>query len=140
MGGFVSDAFSEVPHDPPMLSLGNVFSEEDLIDFDKRCRKNLDFEGDIEFSMELGAASDYDINLEVVIDMPHGERYKGKEISSPLATTRLFMSLLFIKPITRSPCVISNTSSFFFSINCAASLIVFSAEHLRLGFVINEIG
>ena len=39
VGGAVSRAFSEVPHDPPMLSLGNVFDEAELQEFDARCRK-----------------------------------------------------------------------------------------------------
>jgi len=34
--------FMEVKHEVPMLSLGNVFSEEELNDFDRRCRESLD--------------------------------------------------------------------------------------------------
>ncbi|MCK4743732.1 MAG: NAD-dependent DNA ligase LigA [Sulfuriflexus sp.] len=34
--------FSEVKHEVPMLSLGNVFSEDELNDFDRRCREGLD--------------------------------------------------------------------------------------------------
>lgn len=34
--------FSEVKHEAPMLSLGNVFSEDELYDFDRRCREVLD--------------------------------------------------------------------------------------------------
>ena len=34
--------FSEVKHEAPMLSLGNVFSEDELNDFDRRCREGLD--------------------------------------------------------------------------------------------------
>ncbi|HDP79516.1 MAG TPA: NAD-dependent DNA ligase LigA [Spirochaetes bacterium] len=52
VGGGVSKKFSEARHDPPMLSLGNIFSEQDLYDFDARCRKSL---GSVElsYSMEL---------------------------------------------------------------------------------------
>ncbi|TFH43080.1 MAG: NAD-dependent DNA ligase LigA, partial [Chrysiogenales bacterium] len=53
VGGFVSPAFSEVPHDPPMLSLGNIFSPGDLADFDARCRKGSGADGDMLYSMEL---------------------------------------------------------------------------------------
>lgn len=53
VGGFVSPAFSEVPHNPPMLSLGNIFNGEDLADFDARCRKGAGVEGEIVYSMEL---------------------------------------------------------------------------------------
>ena len=34
-------AFSEVQHEQPMLSLGNVFTEQDLVDFDRRVRDRL---------------------------------------------------------------------------------------------------
>jgi DNA ligase (NAD+) len=53
IGGFASETFSEVRHDPPMLSLGNFFTEQDLVEFDLRCRKNLREAGDIMYSAEL---------------------------------------------------------------------------------------
>ena len=34
--------FAEVKHEVPMLSLGNVFSEDELQEFDRRCREGLD--------------------------------------------------------------------------------------------------
>ena len=34
--------FAEVKHEVPMLSLANVFSEQELADFDRRCREALD--------------------------------------------------------------------------------------------------
>jgi DNA ligase (NAD+) len=52
VGGTASGTFSEVRHDPPMLSLGNVTTEQELEDFDTRCRKNLG-DGEILYSMEL---------------------------------------------------------------------------------------
>lgn len=36
------DGFSQVKHEVPMLSLGNAFSDEDLVVFDKRLRERLD--------------------------------------------------------------------------------------------------
>ncbi|HQO03286.1 MAG TPA: NAD-dependent DNA ligase LigA [Spirochaetota bacterium] len=52
VGGFASETFSEVTHEPPMLSLGNVFSESELEDFDERCRKAAGREA-MEYSGEL---------------------------------------------------------------------------------------
>ena len=52
VGGFASEAFSEVRHDPPMLSLGNVFYDDELADFDRRCRKNSGA-AEIEYTAEL---------------------------------------------------------------------------------------
>lgn len=52
VGGTVSETFSQVPHEPPMLSLGNVFSDDELQDFENRCVKNL--EGGVPlYSIEL---------------------------------------------------------------------------------------
>ncbi len=44
VGGAVSREFAEVQHDVPMLSLENAFSEQDVIDFDRRIRERLDVE------------------------------------------------------------------------------------------------
>ncbi len=41
VGGAPLKGFSEVKHEIPMLSLGNVFSEEELTDFDRRVRDGL---------------------------------------------------------------------------------------------------
>ena len=42
VGGTVSKEFAEVYHRFPMLSLGNTYSEDDLVEFDNRVRKGLD--------------------------------------------------------------------------------------------------
>lgn len=41
VGGAAASAFGEVRHEVPMLSLGNAFEEQDLIDFDRRVREGL---------------------------------------------------------------------------------------------------
>ncbi|TAE49937.1 MAG: NAD-dependent DNA ligase LigA, partial [Cytophagales bacterium] len=41
VGGTISKDFPTVKHKYQMLSLGNTYSEEDLIDFDKRVKKGL---------------------------------------------------------------------------------------------------
>ena len=42
VGGVASSAFGQVPHEVPMLSLGNAFEESDMRDFDNRIRRTLD--------------------------------------------------------------------------------------------------
>lgn len=42
VGGAVEERFDSVRHELPMLSLGNVFSEQELRDFDRRVRERLD--------------------------------------------------------------------------------------------------
>ncbi len=42
VGGTPLDAFEEVRHETPMLSLGNAFSEEEVREFDRRVREGLE--------------------------------------------------------------------------------------------------
>ncbi len=46
------DAFDEVRHDVPMLSLGNAFDEQELRDFDQRVRERLDVGGPVSYVAE----------------------------------------------------------------------------------------
>src|SRR5690606_14268347 len=59
VGGAALSAFGQVRHEVPMLSLGNAFEEQDLLDFDRRVREGLDLPagdlfggGDVEYSCE----------------------------------------------------------------------------------------
>lgn len=45
-------AFQSVPHKIPMLSLDNVFSDEEFTAFDRRVRERLDTDKDIEYACE----------------------------------------------------------------------------------------
>jgi len=51
VGGSVTKEFRQVVHKYPMLSLGNTYSEQDILDFDQRVRKLIG--GDIEYVCEL---------------------------------------------------------------------------------------
>lgn len=53
VGEDVSTTFSKIKHDPPMLSLSNIFSENDLYEFDHRCKKSLNTNEDITYFIEL---------------------------------------------------------------------------------------
>lgn len=44
VGAVADAAFSPVKHDVPMLSLDNVFAEDELLDFDRRVRERLNWE------------------------------------------------------------------------------------------------
>jgi len=46
------DGFTQVKHEIPMLSLDNVFNEEELSDFNKRIQQRLDSEDEISFAAE----------------------------------------------------------------------------------------
>ncbi|TFJ44398.1 DNA ligase (NAD(+)) LigA [Carnobacterium divergens] len=51
VGGTVLPGFTKVVHEIPMLSLGNAFNKNDLLDFDQRIKKLV--EGEVEYICEL---------------------------------------------------------------------------------------
>jgi DNA ligase (NAD+) len=52
VGGAPIDAFAQVRHRVPMLSLDNAFAREDVVAFDRRVRERLDTEGSIRYACE----------------------------------------------------------------------------------------
>ena len=52
VGGAALDAFTSVRHEVPMLSLDNVFSEEEFRGFDRRVRERLGEQGDLRYCCE----------------------------------------------------------------------------------------
>lgn len=52
VGAPVASGFTKVQHKVAMLSLGNAFTDEDVVDFDARIRKFLNLEGMIEYTAE----------------------------------------------------------------------------------------
>jgi len=52
VGAPVSDGFAKVRHAVPMLSLGNAFSDEDVVEFEERVAKYLGMEMPLDFTAE----------------------------------------------------------------------------------------
>ncbi len=52
VGATVADGFGKVTHSVPMLSLGNAFADEDIVDFDLQVRKYLGHGGDLVYTAE----------------------------------------------------------------------------------------
>ncbi|MEM7294556.1 MAG: NAD-dependent DNA ligase LigA, partial [Pseudomonadota bacterium] len=53
VGAAPLSAFDSVNHTTPMLSLGNAFSDDDVLDFDRRVRDRLELEhGEVEYAGE----------------------------------------------------------------------------------------
>ena len=46
------DKFDTISHSIPMLSLDNGFKDEDILDFDRRVKRNLKIQGDIQYTAE----------------------------------------------------------------------------------------
>lgn len=64
VGGEALAAFGQVRHEIPMLSLGNAFEEQDLLDFDRRVREGLDLPaGDL-----FGGSAEVDYSCEPKLD------------------------------------------------------------------------
>jgi len=90
VGGSITKNFSTVIHKYPMLSLGNTYSEEELIEFDKRVRKVL--EGDFEYVCEqkfdgVAISLTYQ-NGELVRGVTRGDGTRGDDITANVRTIR----------------------------------------------------
>ncbi len=100
VGGAALAAFGQVRHEVPMLSLGNAFEEQDLVDFDRRAREGLglgagDLFGDgveLEYSCEpkldgLAVSLLYE-NGRLVRGATRGDGSTGEDISANVRTVR----------------------------------------------------
>ncbi|PKE31311.1 DNA ligase [Macrococcoides caseolyticum] len=87
VGGTPVSAFEKVDHDTPMLSLGNAFSEEDLLAFDKRVKDEV---GEVEYMVELKidglAVSLKYVDGVFVQGLTRGDGITGENITQNLKT------------------------------------------------------
>ena len=84
------EAFAEVQHAVPMLSLGNAFSEEDMLDFDARARKQLGAGASISYAAEpkldgLAISLRYEHGI-LVQAATRGDGKRGEDVSSNVRT------------------------------------------------------
>ena len=90
VGGSVIDGFVSVPHKYRMLSLGNTYSEEDLIDFDIRLKKITD--QPIKYVCELkydGVSISLKYKDGVLIQaLTRGDGYKGDDVTLNVKTIK----------------------------------------------------
>ncbi|UVO19821.1 NAD-dependent DNA ligase LigA [Stutzerimonas stutzeri] len=100
VGGAALAAFGQVRHEVPMLSLGNAFEEQDLLDFDRRVREGLDMPAsdlfgdgaEVEYSCEpkldgLAVSLLYE-NGHLVRGATRGDGSTGEDISANVRTVR----------------------------------------------------
>lgn len=100
VGGAPAAGFGEVRHEVPMLSLGNAFAEQDMLDFDRRVREGLDlpagdlFGGgaEVEYCCEpkldgLAVSLLYENGL-LVRGATRGDGTTGEDISTNVRTIR----------------------------------------------------
>jgi DNA ligase (NAD+) len=90
VGGTITKEFKTVTHKYPMLSLGNTYSREDLIEFDNRVQKALS--GDYEYVCELkydGVAIGINyVNGELHQAVTRGDGSQGDDVTANVKTIR----------------------------------------------------
>lgn len=89
VGAVPLKAFNEVTHEVPMLSLNNCFSEQELLDFDRRVREGLD-KDNIEYAAEpkldgLAISLLYE-NGVLVRGATRGDGSKGEDVTQNIRT------------------------------------------------------
>lgn len=99
VGGTVSSEFSKVPHEIPMLSLGDVFSVEELTDFIDHIDENESGEYNCELKIDGLAISLRYENGELVQGSTRGNGQIGEDITTNLKTIGSIPTKLS-KPLT----------------------------------------
>ncbi len=89
VGGMANAAFSQVRHRQPMLSLGNAFSDEEVISFDKRIRERLQTDS-VEYVAEakldgLAISLQYEKG-ELVVAATRGDGETGEDVTHNVRT------------------------------------------------------
>ncbi len=92
VGAPALDRFEKVRHSEPMLSLDNAFSAEELREFDKRTRKMLGTEEEIEYTVEPkydGLAMELSYrNGALARASTRGDGYEGEDVTRNIKTIR----------------------------------------------------
>lgn len=102
VGGIVLDKFEKVPHDVPMLSMGDVFNEAEIRQFDQRVRKDLGVE-QVSYTVELKidglALSLKYVDGQLVQGATRGNGTIGENITANVRTIRS-VPLKLTEPLT----------------------------------------
>ena len=92
VSGTPVDSFPEVQHEVPMLSLGNVFSKEELLAFNTRIKDRLKTEKELSFNAEpkldgLAVSLLYESG-QLARGSTRGDGYSGEDITENVRTIR----------------------------------------------------
>ena len=100
VGGHVKEGFSQVIHEVPLQSLQDVFSIEELEEFDKRVRKqlNADIESEAKFNYVVETKID---GLSVALEYVNGEFVRGATRGNGLIGEDVTENLKTIKNIPK---------------------------------------
>lgn len=90
VGGAITKSFKTVVHSSPMLSLGNTYNEQDLIDFDQRIKKaigdNFQYVCELKFD-GLSISLTYE-NGKLLRAVTRGDGTKGDDVTENIKTIR----------------------------------------------------
>ena len=91
VGAAPVDAFGEIVHAIPMLSLANAFEDQELVDFDRRVRERLEVE-EVEYSAEtkldgLAASIRYE-DGGLVSGATRGDGTRGEDVTQNIRTIK----------------------------------------------------
>lgn len=92
VGGEPLEKFGQLEHAVPMLSLSNVFDDEELYEFDRRVKKGLGTVGDVAYAVEpkldgVAVALVYRDRL-LVSASTRGDGYTGEDVTANVRTIR----------------------------------------------------
>ncbi|HHH39246.1 MAG TPA: NAD-dependent DNA ligase LigA [Sedimenticola sp.] len=92
VGGAPLDAFQEVRHRVPMLSLENAFSDEEMREFDRRVRERLELGGEVVYAAEpkmdgLAISLRYEAGV-LVQGATRGDGTRGEDVTGNVRTIR----------------------------------------------------
>ena len=98
VGGQITKNFKTIVHKWPMLSLGNTYNEQDLLDFDERIKKAIG--NDFEYVCEL-KFDGLSINLtyedgKLLRAVTRGDGTKGDEVTANIKTIRTIPVTLIV--------------------------------------------
>jgi DNA ligase (NAD+) len=92
VGALARTAFPPVTHSVPMLSLGNGFEDEDIVNFDRRVREGLNLNGEAGYATELkfdGLAINLRYEDGVLVEAAtRGDGFTGENVTANIRTVR----------------------------------------------------
>ena len=90
VGGEITKSFKNIVHKWPMMSLGNTYNEQDLVDFDERIKKaigdNFQYVCELKFD-GLSISLTYE-NGKLLRGVTRGDGTKGDEVTTNIKTIR----------------------------------------------------
>ena len=134
VGAAPLDKFESIAHSLPMLSLDNGFDDSDILDFDRRIKKNLDTDEDILYTAEpkmdgLAVELVYEKGR-LITASTRGDGIRGEVITANAKTIRTVPLVLLENKDVKIPAYLEVRGEVFMGLECFRRL---NAEKLKAG-------